>query len=138
MIAVSLAHHRTHCREGWVPVEWVCALSLLLFTAVGVCQKSVNCWPAGKANPSTCVAKCSNCVIVITDPSVRLVLATCQLTHIRWVGREIPLDKEDSKINISSVLLYDWKNVASMMESENFVNDLNRLVMAITWQMGKL
>lgn len=50
----------------------------------------------------------------------------------------MPLDKKDSKSNISFVLLYNWKNIASMMESENFINDLNRLVTAITWQMGNL
>lgn len=104
MIAVGLAQ----LWEGWVPTKWVCALPLILFTAVGVCQKSVYCWQASKVNPSTCVAKLSNCLIATTDPSVRLVLATCQMTHIKWIGREIPLDKKDSKINVSFVLC-DWK-----------------------------
>lgn len=62
---------------------------------------------------------------------MRLVLATCQLTHIRWLGREIPLDKEDCKINTSFVLLCDKKQYSKLMESESFTNNLNRLAMAV-------
>ena len=102
------------CGKGWVPAEWVCALPLLLFTTVRGLPRSVYCWQASRANPSTCVAKFSNCAIAITHPTVRRVFATCQLTHIRGIGREIPSDKEDSKINRSFFLLFDWKNIANM------------------------
>ena len=67
-------------------------LSLCCFLQLwGHCQKSVDCWQASRANPSTCVAKLSNCVIAITNPSVRMVICHMSVDSYEasWKGNSI-------------------------------------------------
>lgn len=44
--------------------------------------------------------KPSNGMIDLSDPSVRLLVATCQVIHLKWDGREVVQGKEGSKVNV--------------------------------------
>ena len=103
-----------HCGKGWVPAEWVCALPLLLFTTVGA-QPKICRLLAGKQSQSKHLC-CKTQQIMWLPLPIHLwqwLFATCQLTHMMWVGREIPLDVEGSKIN-RSFILFDWKNIVNI------------------------
>lgn len=116
--------------KGWMPAEWLCVSLCVSFTTMGICQKSVYSWQANKAKPCTWVAKFSNYMIAIPDPSVKLVLATFHLTHIRWVKREIPLDVEVRKLIHHSLTFLTEKMQQILIENE-FMNDLIRFLMNI-------